>query len=698
MSEKIRVHELARELGLSSKEMIEVLREEGMEVNSHANSIDGEFAELVREHIISQRKSSSAAAKKQAESTEEAEEEEQEAEQSSGAETVAGETAEAEEVTVDGNEIHLKPPIIVRDLAKALDCKPNEIIGELMTMNIFAAINQVVEPEVASQICQKHGYKLVAERRERTKKQKTSGKSKKKVPSTVEAKPKAAKGTKPRPPVVAVLGHVDHGKTSLLDKLRKSDVVAGEAGGITQHIGASTIEWNDHNITFLDTPGHEAFTAMRARGATATDLVVLVVAADDGVMPQTIEALDHARAAGVPIVIAMNKTDLPGADPNKVLLGLQENEVTPEDWGGDVGVVPVSAVTGEGIDELLERITLEAEMLELRCNPQAPAQALIIEAQLEKGMGATANILVRDGTLHVGDVMLCAEYYGRAKALIDQHGERINETGPSTAVKVMGLSGTPNAGAELTVVENEEEAKAIAEARKEEALEQQRSQPQQGATLEDLFQQMENQQKKELKIIVKADVKGSVEAIIDSLNKIESEKIDVTVIHEGVGSITENDILLAAASEAIVIGFHVRATSAIRKKAKEQGVEIRLYSVIYELIEDIQDAMRGQLEPEIHQQPLGKAQIQEIFNITGAGKICGCRVEEGEIRRGANARVIRDGDEIYNGSIESLKHFQDDVKQVKAGQECGIKLDNFEDFEVGDVVRAFEIQKIKANL
>ncbi|MFW5996631.1 MAG: translation initiation factor IF-2 [Lentisphaeria bacterium] len=691
MTEKIRVHQLARELGLSSKEMINILRSEGVEVKSHANTIEDEVAELVREHILSERREKSTAPK--------APPEEKAVKEPAGSDT---EEALEEEADEDGSEkeVHLKPPIIVRDLAKALGCKPNEIIGELMTLNIFAAINQVVEPEAAAKICTNHGCTLVAERREKKKTKEAPAKGRRRTKATET--PKAGKrskrkGSRPRPPVIAVLGHVDHGKTSLLDWLRKSDVVSGEAGGITQHIGASTVEWQGHQLTFLDTPGHEAFTAMRARGANATDLVVLIVAADDGVMPQTVESLDHAKAADVPVVVAMNKIDLPGADQNKVLLGLQENDITPEDWGGDVGVVPVSAVTGQGIEDLLERIVLESEMLELACSPEAPAEGLVIESQIEKGRGPTANVLIRDGTLHTGDIILCSQYYGRTRALIDQSGQNVNEAGPSTAVKVMGLSGPPESGETFEVVESEDEAKGIAEQRREEA-EQEQQQTTAGASLEDLFAQMEQGQKKELKLILKADVRGSVEAINDSLNNLQSEKIDVNILHEGVGSITENDILLAAASGAIIIGFHVRAPSAVQKKAKEQSVEIRLYSVIYELLEDIKDAMRGQLEPEIHQIPLGKAQILEIFNISGTGKICGCRVEEGEIRVGANARVLRDGDEIYNGTIVSLKHFQDDVKQMRNGQECGIKLDNFEDFEVGDIIRAFEIKKVKSEL
>ncbi|MFO7821902.1 MAG: translation initiation factor IF-2 [Lentisphaeria bacterium] len=687
MSERTRVYELARELGYSSKEMLEILAGEGLEVKSHASSIDEEFADLVREHIIAERQQQAGETEAPEEAAEETQAEPEEPE--------AEEVEEAEEAVTDSRELHLKPPIIVRDLAKALGCKPNELIGELMTMNVFAAINQVIEPEVVKQVCDRRDIEFVPERRER--RRKDSAKETAKQTKLEPARKVSTEGIVPRPPVVAFLGHVDHGKTSLLDYIRKTNVVRGEAGGITQHIGASTIKHDDHPITFLDTPGHEAFTAMRARGTNATDLVVIVVAADDGVMPQTLEAISHARAAGVSIIIAMNKIDLPGADKDKVLVGLQQNEIMPEDWGGEVGVVPVSAETGDGVDDLLERIFLEAEMLELKGNPVAPCEALVVEAQLEVGMGATANVLVRDGSLHVGDIMLCGQFYGKARALIDQTGVRVDEVGPSTAVKVMGLSGVPQAGERLMVVENEKEAKAIAEGREAELREGQ-LQEAQGAKLEDLFAQMSEAGRKKLTLVLKADVQGSIEAIIDNLAKIKSEKIDVDIIHRGVGEVTENDVLLAATSGAIIVGFHVRATTAVNRAAEKQNVEIRLYSIIYELLEDIKDAMRGQLEPEQREQHIGTAEILKIFNISKTGRICGCQVNSGEIRVGAQARVQRDGAVIYTGQIVSLKHFQDSVQQVRSGQECGIRLDNFEDFEVGDELRVFNVEKVAAEL
>jgi translation initiation factor IF-2 len=591
--------------------------------------------------------------------------------------------------------LHLKPPIIVRDLANALKCKPNELIGELMMMNVFAAINQVVEPEIVGKICERRGFEFVPERRE--KRTKGGGKKKVEAKKPAQSKRKVSGGESDRPPVIAFLGHVDHGKTSLLDAIRESRVALGEAGGITQHIGASIAECQGQTITFLDTPGHEAFTAMRQRGANATDIVVLVVAADDGVMPQTIEAINHAQAAGCPIVVAMNKIDLPNANPDKVLMELQQNGVHPEDWGGEVGVVQVSAINGIGLDDLLERILLEAEIMELKGTPGKPAEGMVIEAQLETGMGPTANIIVRDGTLHVGDVLLAGPYYGKVKALIDAQGKRIKSAGPSVPAKVLGLSGVPDAGETITCADDEKEAKAIAEQR----VEEQRAgdlEVRQKTSLEDLFRQISEGSQATLKLILKTDVRGSLEAINDSLKKIGSEKVRLDIIHQGVGEITENDILLASASEAIVIGFHVRAMPGVQKAAKQKGVEVRLYSIIYELLEDIENAMRGQLEPETRESLLGEAEIRQIFEISKTGRICGCVVVSGVIRVGASARVTRDSELIYNGTIHTLKHFKDDVREMRAGQECGIRLDNFEDFEVGDTVEAFATEKVAPSL
>ena len=691
MSEKIRVYELARELGQTNKELIELLRKEGVEVASHSSSIEAETAALVRDHIVSTRKQSTpakatdvaAALKAAAKAAEQVQQQE---------------SVKSQPVVSVGEsgrpEVHLRPPIIVRDLAKALNVKPNELIGELMTMNVFATINQVVEPDIVEKVCVRRGFEFVRERRERP------AKGPRRAGEETAAAPSGKRpvtGHVPRPPVVGVLGHVDHGKTSLLDAIRETRVAAGEAGGITQHIGASVVEWHNHTITFLDTPGHEAFTAMRARGANATDIVVLVVAANDGVMPQTIEAINHARAAKSNIIVALNKIDLPEANADRVLLQLQQNGVMSEQWGGEVGVVPVSATTKQGIGDLIDRILLEAEVMELRSNPSLPAEGLVIEAQLEGGMGPTASVLVRNGTLHLGDVLLCGQYYGRVKALIDHHGERLKSAGPSTPVKVLGLSGVPEAGEAVVVLTDEREAKAKAEARAQ-AQRQGDLTVTQKASLEDLFRQITEESRATLKLILKTDVRGSLEASTESLAKIQSEKIKLEILHKGVGEVTDNDVLLAAASGAIVAGFHVRAMPGVNKTAKQRGVEIRLYSIIYELLDDIQDAMRGRLKPETREQILGHAEILRIFEVSKAGKICGCMVKDGTVRVGANARVTRQGGVIYKGQIQSLKHFKDDVREMRAGQECGIRLDNFEDFEVGDGIEAFSIEQIAPEL
>ena len=675
MSSRVRVYDLARELGLTSKELIALLQDQGFGVKSHSSTLEDDDADLVRDLAISNRQKST--------SEESTKEQEEAPESDDGAE--ATEASDEQD-----KKIHLKAPIIVRDLADALGRKPNEIIGELMTFNVFAAINQVVEVDLVEKLCEQHGFEFVRERR-REKGAKAKAKQK--------LTPKVAVSLKklPRPPVVAFLGHVDHGKTSLLDFIRESQIAKGEAGGITQHIGASIIEFGGHQITFLDTPGHEAFTAMRARGANATDIVVLVVAADDGIMPQTVEAINHARAAGVTMVVAMNKMDLPGANPDKVLLGLQQNGITSEDWGGDVGVIPVSAMTGEGVSDLLDRLLLESEIMELSADPDIACEALVIDAQLESGMGPTASILVRNGTLHVGDYVLCGAHFGRAKALIDDHGKRLKTAGPSMPVKVLGLSGVPEAGDSLVSGKSEKEIKGIAQERAAETREGQLTVIRH-TTLDDLFKQIEDDAVNELKLILKADVRGSIEAITDCLAKIESEKIKINVIHQGVGEITENDILLAAASDAIIVGFHVRIMPSVRQTAKNQGVEVHLYSIIYKLLEEIENAMLGRLEPEYKEIPLGEAEILQIIVTSKAGKICGCMVQSGVIRTKAQAKVFRGGELIYNGQLESLRRFKDDVKEVKNGLECGIRLDNFTDFEVGDIIKVATVEKLQAKL
>lgn len=595
-------------------------------------------------------------------------------------------------------EVHIKGPIIVKTLAEALGKRPNEVITNLMMMNVLASINQMLDPAVAVELASKMGFSLIIDKREKEEHvQKESDAQVPESPEEIEFKDNP-KDIVTRQPIVTFMGHVDHGKTSLQDAIRKTRVAAGEAGGITQHIGASIAHCGNKSVTFVDTPGHEAFTAMRARGANVTDIVVLVVAADDGFMPQTIEAMNHAKAANVPIIVAMNKIDLPNANPDKVLLHMQQHGLMPEDWGGTVGVVKVSAKTGQGIDDLLERILLEAEMLELKGNPKRPAEAFVLESQLEQGYGPTASIVVKNGTLHVGDPILCGEYYGKVKGLIDHRGQRIKSAGPSTPVKIVGLSGVPDAGTKLVVCKSEKEAKEIGEARSASKRVEALSGKGGGMTLDDLFSKMESGKRNTLKVVVKTDVCGSSEAIVESLKKLPSEKISVEVLHAGVGAITENDVLLAASSDAIVIGFHVRVNPGVNDLAKKENVEIRLYSIIYELLEDIKDAMAGRLEPDKREKELGVAHILKIFELSRGPKICGCMVDKGVVKVGSKSRVFRKGELIFNGEVRSLRRFQDDVKEVRQGMECGIKLDNFLDFDVGDVIQFYEIELRKATL
>ncbi len=662
------VKNLAERYGLTAKEVLAELDAQGIHGLKTFSAIPADMEELVLAYFDEQ------AAKK------------------------AGKGSAESAGAPKGREVHIKAPIIVKTLAEALGRKPNEIITNLMMMNVLANINQMIEPNVAVELAAKMDVDLVVDKREHDDhpvRQKNTNIS---PEEEAEAGDDDPKDLVPRNPIVTFMGHVDHGKTSLQDRIRRTKVAAGEAGGITQNIGASVATCGKRSITFVDTPGHEAFTAMRARGANVTDIVVLVVAADDGFMPQTIEALNHARAANVPIIVAMNKIDLPNANPDKVLLNMQQNGLTSEDWGGTTGVVRVSAKTGQGIDELLERILLEAEMLELKANPKRKASAYVLESQLEQGLGPTANIIVKNGTIKLGDPIICGEHYGRVKGLIDSRGQRVKSAGPSTPVKVVGLSGVPDAGVKLVVCDNEKDTKEIAEARSMDKRVENLSGKGTGASLEDLFSQMDGDQKNTLKVVVKADVCGSVEAIVESLKKITSEKISIEVLHSGIGAITENDVLLAASSNAIVVGFHVRVNPGVNDLAKKENVEIRLYSIIYELLEDIKDAMAGRLEPEKREKELGVARIKQIFTLSKGLKICGCIVEKGVVKVGSKSRVYRKGELIFNGEVRSLRHLKDDVKEIRQGMECGIRLDNFLDFVEGDTIQIYEIELKKASL
>jgi translation initiation factor IF-2 len=600
--------------------------------------------------------------------------------------------------TVDekGNKvIQMKPPVIVRDLALRVGTKPHLLLAELMELNVFANLNETIGEDIARKICERHGFVFELEKRERG-------------AGAIHAPPKKvvileegvkSEDLRPRPPVVTVMGHVDHGKTSLLDAIRKTNVVAAETGGITQHIGASVVTLPDgKTITFLDTPGHEAFTKMRARGANVTDIAILVVAADDGVMPQTLEAINHAKAAQVPIIVAVNKVDLAAANPDRVKKQLQELGLSPESWGGDTIAVDVSATTKKNLDQLLEMILLQAEIMELQATPKGTAKGNVIEAQLEPGMGPTATVLVRKGTLKVGDAIICGPYGGKVRALINDKGQRVKEAPPSMPVKIVGLQGMPDAGSEFQVVKNEKEARELSAQRQLDMRTAATAQSRTGTRLEDIMSQIQEGEKKKLRIILKADVQGSLEALNDSLAKLKSDKIELEIIHGAVGSITENDVLLASASDAVLIGFRVKTESGVTDMAKRDDVQIKLYTIIYELIEQVEEAMEGLLEPESKEVVVGHAEVRKVFQLTKGPLVAGCVVTDGRIARSGRVRLLRRKAVQFEGRIGSLKHFQDDVKEVKAGTECGLRLENFQDLQVGDVIECYTVEKVAATL
>ena len=588
--------------------------------------------------------------------------------------------------------IHIKPPIIVRQLAIELGLKPHQLIAELMTFNIFANINQTIEPDIASKIAESHGFVLEKERREK-------GAGVHKVEQVVVAPPppviEKEEELKPRGPIITFMGHVDHGKTSLMDAIRKTRVAAGEAGGITQHIGAYSVDHNGTKITFIDTPGHAAFTAMRARGANVTDIVVLVIAADDGIMPQTIEAINHAKAAPhVKIMVALNKVDLPSANVDRVKKQLQERELTPEDWGGETIVCAVSATKGTGIDHLLEMMTLQAEVMELKASPSATPRGTVIEAQIEAGRGPTATVIVQMGMLKIGDPFICGDYSGKVKSLLDDRGQPIKKAGPSTPVKVLGFTGLPNAGDELLVMDSERSAKTLGEERLLAKRADKLTVPQR-ATLESLLEAADG--KKVLRIVLKCDAQGSLEALVGALEQIESKKIDLEIIHSAVGPISESDILLASASNAVVVGFNVKVENMAVSAARREGVQVKLYSIIYELLDQIKEAMAGLLEPEHRETVIGHAEVKQVFELS-KGIVAGCLVTDGRIARAARARVVRKRQPVYDGGISTLRRFQDDVKEVRSGLECGIKLGDFSEYQVGDIIECYQLEAIAQKL
>ena len=581
--------------------------------------------------------------------------------------------------------IKLPESITIQELANRMAERAVDVIKLLMQQGVMAKINDTIDADTAELLAEELGHKV-------------NRVTDADVEDSIDSEEDTDEDKKPRPPVVTVMGHVDHGKTSLLDALRKASVVTGEAGGITQHIGAYQVTKDDgEKVTFIDTPGHAAFTSMRARGAKVTDIVILVVAADDGVMPQTVEAISHAKAADVPIVVAVNKIDKPEADPTKVKNELLQHEIISEDMGGDVQFVEVSAIAGTGLDELLESVLLQAELLDLKANPDRAAEGIVIESKLEKGRGAVATVLVQRGTLAVGDIFVVGEESGRVRALLDDQGESITIALPASPVEVLGAGGSPSAGDMFNVVETEAKAREIAEYRGRISREK-RTASGNRTTLDQMMQQLKDTELKELPIVVKADVQGSAEAISQAVDKLGTDEVCGRVVHTAVGGITESDITLAAASNASILGFNVRANSQARNLADEQGVEIRYYNVIYDLVDDMKAAMSGMLSPDLRETMLGNAEILEVFNVSKSGKVAGCKVTDGLVRRGARVRLIRDSVVIHEGELSSLRRFKDEVKEVNAGQECGMAFENYEDLKQGDVIECYEVEEIARTL
>lgn len=717
MSNKVRVYELAKELGTTSKKIIKVLEDMNITVKNHMSTIETETAQQLISRLTGQEDTGEAGKEEKKEKEKEKKEEKASTKEETSKEAQKGkketqktdagrgQKQEKEETRPKGgrkarkaqyarkkqeegdktgwNKIVIEGSVTVSELGAKLEVPPTEIISKLMEMGIICSINQEIDREVVELLAEE--YQVSVEYQE----------------DPVEQKLKEGEkeeGDHPenlvhRPPVVTVLGHVDHGKTTLLDYIRKTSVTSREAGGITQHIGAYEVEVNDKKVVFLDTPGHEAFTSMRARGAQATDIVILVVAADDGVMPQTIEAINHVKAANVPLIVAINKVDKANANVDRVKQQLVEQELVPEEWGGETICVPISAVKGEGIEELLEMVLLVSEMNEYMANPDVLARGVVIEAKLDKGRGPVATVLVKEGTLCVGDPLICGNINAKVRAMVNDKGERVNKATPSTPVEIQGLVDVPQAGDQFQVVKDEKLARQLAE-RKSEKLKE-ASQKTQKVSFEDLFKQIQEGEVEELNIIIKGDVQGSIEALESSLKKLSLDEVKINIIHSGVGPITETDVMLASASEGAIIGFNVRPDSKTRKLAEKENVDIRLYRVIYEAIEDLKSAIKGMLKPEYREVIQGTVEVRQLFKISRIGTIAGSYVTEGKINRNSMVRVLRDGQVIHEGRLASLKRFKDDVKEVVGGYECGILLEGFNDLKEGDVLEAYTYEEVR---
>lgn len=675
---KVRVYEMAKQLEVSSKEVLEKLKEHGINVQSHMSTLEKEQANTIIDYY-KKKVANNQISKDEPENMTNITNETNEELETDLTVDVAEEGLEDEE---DLRVIEIPPSIAVNNLAAKLETTSVELITSLMGKGIMATINQEIDFETASMLAEEFNVMLELEEEIDIMEQ------------IFTEEPDDERDLTTRPPVVVVMGHVDHGKTSLLDALRFSKVTEKEAGGITQHIGASTISVNDQQITFLDTPGHEAFTAMRMRGALVTDIAILVVAADDGVMPQTVEAINHAKAAGIELIVAINKMDKPSANPDRVKQELADLGLIVEEWGGQTICVPVSALKGEGLDTLLEMILLVAEMNEYKANPNKRARGTIIESELDKGRGPVATVLVQEGTLQVGDPIVAGLAYGRIRAMLDDKGRPVRNATPAMPVEVLGLSEVPIAGDMFYVAISDRHARQVAAKVEEQGRKQLTVQTPNKVSLDDLFMQIQEGTVKELNIIVKADVQGSVEAVRNSLERLSNEEVRIRVIHGGVGAVTESDVVLASASNAIIIGFNVRPDSGARSVAAREKVDIRLYRVIYNAIEDIEAAMKGMLEPEYKEKIIGHAEVRQTFKVSRMGTVAGSYVTDGKITRNSQVRIIRDGIVVYEGELTSLKRFKDDAREVNAGYECGFMFDKFNDVKDGDIVEAFIMEEI----
>ena len=693
----IRVFQLAKELDMTSKDLISDLAEIGIVVPNHMTALTDEQLALARREFSGDTPADTPAAAAAEPAAEPAAPAAAEAAPAPAAEPPAPPPpAEPPATPPKPKSVQVKPQMVLKELAALLGLKPNILIAELMKMNVFASINERIDHKMAHKLGERLGILIELEKPP----------EKKPPPPVPTPSPKDSKETKlppaeimvARPPVVTFMGHVDHGKTSLLDCIRKTKVAAGEAGGITQHIGAYMVEARDRKITFIDTPGHAAFTTMRARGANLTDIAVIVISADEGVKPQTLEAIQHARAADVSIMVAINKIDLPNANVDRVLAQLQQQDLTPEEWGGKTICCRVSATTGQGIDEMLEMILLQADVMELKADVRAKARGYVLEARMEPGMGPTATLLVTEGTLHVGDPIVCGDFWGRVKALISDRGVKIRTATPSFAIQCLGLTSVPEAGAEFHVVANDREARAFSEERMSARRVESLQTPKRAISLDDLLTHTDAAAACLLPVVLKTDVQGTLEAIAQAIQGIKSDKVQLKVILSGVGNVTGNDVLLAKASNAIVIGFHVSTEDGVTKVAKREGVEIRLYSIIYELIDEVKAAMAGLLDPILKESPLGQAVVKQVFVLSRKGAVAGCLATGGRISSRARARVRRQGDVVYEGSVSSLRRFQNDASEVREGQECGIRLADFADYKEGDVIEFYEVQKIAQEL